>query len=208
MIMHSVKQLLYRSGAVRRLSWRRLQFLDDIVGGQLLRPSERVRILDVGCSTGKDLVRFLDECTDVEIVGLDLTDRGLRQSNFQMVVGDAEQMPFPDEYFDLTFSIGVLEHILPLEKLARVAQEIRRVSKAYAVVVPSLGSLIEPHSASPLWHLRDAYKKPAYGGTLCYLSDEGWLGLGGFRNAQSRRFGHLPLLVSNLIIFERDHLAT
>jgi ubiquinone/menaquinone biosynthesis C-methylase UbiE len=161
---------------------------------------QRRKILDLGCSTGKDLVTFLRDREDIEIVGLDLRDYGLRQSNFHMVLGDAVEIPFPNSYFDVTVSIGVLEHIKPIEKLANVINEINRVSKSYAVVVPSVSSVIEPHFARVFWQLRDRSRKPVYPGTLIYMSDEAWLSFKGFKDAESRRFWHVPPFVSNLLI--------
>lgn len=204
MIARSIKSSLYRLGVSRWLSQRRLQRIDQLMDGLLLNgQGAGMRILDVGCSQGKDMVSFLVGREDLEIVGLDLRDQGLRQTNFHMVLGDAAALPFSDDYFDVAISVGVLEHILPIEKLARVAREIRRVARGYVVVVPSLGSMVEPHTARFLWHLRDRRTKPAYSGTLSYMSDEAWLGLGGFQNAQTFRYSHLPPLINNLVIFEK-----
>lgn len=119
-----------------------------------------------------------------------------------MVVGDAAHIPFPDSFFEMAVSIGVLEHIMPIEKLARVAQEINRVSKSYVVVVPSVSSIIEPHFASLFWHLRDRKKKPRYPGTLIYMNDEAWLAFGGFKNAKSCRLWHIPPIIANLAIYK------
>jgi ubiquinone/menaquinone biosynthesis C-methylase UbiE len=203
MIIGSVKKLLYSAGIVRRLSLRRFIALDRLLHGRLIqRGRERKAILDVGCSRGKDLVQFLEGRDELEITGLDVKDFGLRQDNFRMVAGDAEALPFRDGYFDITFSIGVLEHIRPIEKLAKVAREIDRVSKAYVVVVPSVGTTIEPHIARLLWQLRDRNRKPHYPGTLVYLSDEAWLAFDGFAQAKTRRYSHLPFLVSDLIIYK------
>jgi ubiquinone/menaquinone biosynthesis C-methylase UbiE len=203
MIVQNVKWFLYQIGVPKSLSARRLQFINKILNGRLgMQNHPPMRILDVGCARGKDMVQLLKERKDIEMVGLDLSDYGLRQRNFDMVVADAERIPFPDLHFDLTVSIGVLEHIVPIEKLARVISEIKRVSRSYVIIVPSAGSIIEPHIARFFWHLRDRNKKKRYAGSLIYMSDETWLAFDGFRDAKSRRFYHIPLFVSNLAIFE------
>lgn len=190
-------------GVPRILSARRLNVIDKLFDGQLIEKNrKRKRYLDIGCRIGKDFVTFFEHRNDVEIFGLDLKDYGLRQNNFNMIVGDAAHIPFPDSYFDIAVSIGTLEHIVPIEKLARVAQEINRVSKSYVVVVPSVSSIIEPHSASLLWHLRDWNKKPHFHNNIIYMSDEAWLAFGGFKNANSCRLWHIPPLIANLAIYK------
>jgi SAM-dependent methyltransferase len=202
-ILRSAKKLLYWMGVPRRLSRRRLRIIDGLLDGRLLgHPPGRRRLLDVGCATGKDFVGFMKEREDLEIVGIDLKDYGLRQPNFRMVVADAVDIPFPDRYFDIAVSVGVLEHIRPIEKLARVVQEIDRVSKSYAVIVPSISTFIEPHIARFFWQLRNRNKKPPYGGTLIYMSDEAWLALGGFAHAKTCRYSHIPLLINNLVVYK------
>ena len=190
-------------GIPRRLSLRRLRTIDRLLDGCLLESHHRQKhILDVGCSRGKDLVQFLKGREDLEITGLDLADDGLRQHNFRMVVGDAAAIPFPDSYFDITFSIGVLEHIRPIEKLARIAREIDRVSKSYMVIIPSINTFVEPHTARLSWQLRNRNIKPTYAGTLIYMSDEAWLAFRGFQHARSYRYAHIPFIVNNLLIYK------
>jgi len=203
MLVNFVKKQLYSIRVPRRLSLRRLRAINRLLDGYLLESHHgRKRILDVGCSRGKDLVQFLEGRDDLEITGIDLKDYGLRQHNFRMVVGDATDIPYPDLHFDITLSIGVLEHIHPIEKLARVAREIDRVSKSYVVIIPSINTFVEPHIARLLWQLRNRNTKPIYPGTLIYMSDESWLALRGFRHAKSYRYGHIPLLVNNLVVYK------
>jgi SAM-dependent methyltransferase len=208
MIVRSMKRLLYGLGVQRYLSRRRLSLIDRLLMGHLLDPAPRgKKILDVGCATGKDFVTFFGGRKDVEIVGLDLKDYGLRQHNFRMIVGDAADIPFPDRYFDITVSIGVLEHIHPMEKLARVNQEIDRVSKSYVVIVPSVSTIIEPHIGRFFWHLQDRNTKPTYPGTLVYMSDDAWLAFAGFEGSKSCRYWHIPPVVANLFIYKDTNRA-
>lgn len=126
---------------------RRYRKLCQVLG---LRTEDRV--LDVGCGNGNSFERFNAEN---EIVGLDLSPQSsISQPNFRYVSGDAADMScFRDKEFDVVLCIGVLEHVLPLEKLEQAASEIRRVGRAYAVVVPHKYTLIEPHHQLPFWQL-------------------------------------------------------
>ena len=203
MIIGALKRILYSIRAEKHLSKRRLKLINSLLQDKLLEPQKAsLKVLDIGCATGKDFVCFFKDRKDVEITGIDLRDCGLRQSNFNLIVGDASKLPYPDSYFDITVSIGVLEHIAPMEKLSAVVKELNRVSKTYVVIVPSVGTIIEPHVAGLLWHLRNRNNKRPYFDNLLYMSDEAWLAFEGFKKAHSRRFWHIWPFVNNLVIYK------
>ncbi len=137
-----------------------------------------------------------------ELWGLDIFDVGFRQEKFTFIQGDAENIDFPDKFFDVVISIGVLEHIVPIEKLAKVISEIERVSKAYCIVVPSISTIVEPHVWQVFWQLK-SMRSPKLSG-LNYFSDEAWLSFKGFIDggAKVRRAYYLPPLISNLFIYK------
>lgn len=76
------------------------------------------RVLEIGCGTGTDLLQFLRAGADAW--GLDMSSRSvglagkrLDLSGFdagRVLVGDAENLPFPSGRFDLVYSWGVLHH--------------------------------------------------------------------------------------------------
>lgn len=159
------------------------------------------RILDVGCHTGKDFLAILQRDPRYELHGVDLLPQALPES-VTFTQADAAELPFEDGAFDLVVSVGVLEHIEPIDKLCLAAREIRRVGRAFVVGVPSIATLIEPHTGSLLWQLRDANRKAPYS-RLHYLNDEAWLQLEGFRGARTVRRDYLPLLKQDLFIIGR-----
>lgn len=83
-----------------------------------LAPGERV--LDVGCGAGTDtLVAAQMVGPEGRVTGIDMTAEMLakaRQSagelgvdNVELVEGEAERLPFPDESFDVVISNGVID---------------------------------------------------------------------------------------------------
>ena len=73
-------------------------------------------ILDVGCGTGL-ITRNLPEGT----VGLDISAESIKKAkcyckNAIFIVGDADNLPFKKEGFDLVICTQMLEHISPCEK--------------------------------------------------------------------------------------------
>jgi SAM-dependent methyltransferase len=75
------------------------------------------RVLEIGVGLGADHQRFAQSGAD--LYGIDLTERAVKHTQLrlakfglssQLSVGDAEQLDFPDEYFDRVYSWGVLHH--------------------------------------------------------------------------------------------------
>jgi ubiquinone/menaquinone biosynthesis C-methylase UbiE len=90
-----------------------------------------LKVLDVGCGQGTDLYRYA--AGGAEAVGIDLTPRHAAlarahleamQASGEVVLGDAEALPFPDSSFDRVSSNGVLHHTPDMPAALR---EIRRV---------------------------------------------------------------------------------
>jgi ubiquinone/menaquinone biosynthesis C-methylase UbiE len=89
------------------------------------------RLLEVGCGAGTDLLQFARG--GALVTGFDLTPRSLEIARRRFEVyglpgefanGDAENLSFPDETFDVVYSFGVIHHTPDTE---RAAAEIHRV---------------------------------------------------------------------------------
>jgi SAM-dependent methyltransferase len=97
-----------------------------------LQLSDRSRILDVGCGTG-ELTRVLAEESDAEIIGVDV-ERALLETirEAASVQGDARQLPFVNDAFDLVVCQALLVNIPdPIP----VIQEFVRVSRDLVAVI-------------------------------------------------------------------------
>ncbi len=75
------------------------------------------RVLEIGVGLGADHQRYAQAGAD--LYGVDLTERAVEHTqqrlatlglSSQLALGDAEQLDFPDEYFDRCYSWGVLHH--------------------------------------------------------------------------------------------------
>jgi protein-L-isoaspartate(D-aspartate) O-methyltransferase len=93
---------------------------------------ERPRILDIGCGKGFLLFDFLKLLPEAQIHGLDISDYALANSKEEirdrLVLGNATQLPWPDDYFDLVISITTL-HNLHNYDLDKALREMERVGK-------------------------------------------------------------------------------
>lgn len=95
------------------------------------------RVLDVGTGTGRLAIEFARGIPDVEVIGLDLSDVALelardnvRRSQVSLRVsferGDAEDIPFEEDAFDLVISSNTL-HLI--KNPVKMLDEIHRVLK-------------------------------------------------------------------------------
>jgi SAM-dependent methyltransferase len=91
-----------------------------------LRPGDRV--LDIAGGSGAHASRIV-RAAPVTVAGIDISDEMVRQRGedpllTENVVGDMEDLPFPDESFDATMFVAALHHVPdPLPAL----REARRV---------------------------------------------------------------------------------
>ena len=93
------------------------------------------RLLNVGCGHGADFVPFKD---NFELFGLDFSNEMINQAqkysgkfDFQadLLVADAEYLPFKDGSFDWAIGIAVYHHVKGKTERRQAFQELRRVLK-------------------------------------------------------------------------------
>ncbi len=123
---------------------------------------EGSRVADLGCGDGILLKKLILKYPLLECYGVDMSHESLIYVNppIQKCHSNLESLPFKDDFFDLCFSIDVLEHILP-QKLTSVIGEIHRVCRGSILLVsPFLESdairTICPYCGcvfSPYYHL-------------------------------------------------------
>ena len=74
-------------------------------------------VVDIGCGDGFYTIRFWDRAQPKSIVGLDPASHAVAVANknkenrpVQFLVGDAHQLPFPNDSFDVALVQSVLHH--------------------------------------------------------------------------------------------------
>jgi ubiquinone/menaquinone biosynthesis C-methylase UbiE len=91
------------------------------------------KILEVGCGAGTDLLQFAR--AGAEVCAVDLSPHSAALARRRLILyglksdireADAEHLPFPDGYFDLVYSWGVIHHT---PDTAAAVKEIFRVLK-------------------------------------------------------------------------------
>ncbi|MBT4888557.1 MAG: class I SAM-dependent methyltransferase [Rhodospirillales bacterium] len=90
------------------------------------------KILDIGCGKGFLLYEISLLVPDVEIYGIDISSYAIKNAKEevkkQLQIGNANHLPFSDNFFDLVFSITTL-HNLHNYDLDKALREMERVGK-------------------------------------------------------------------------------
>jgi SAM-dependent methyltransferase len=127
---------VWRAGQERRLEMIRAAGGENCLG----------RVLEDGCGLGAYLGRLGENAR--QAVGLDIEFERIllaKKLGQQVVCGVGEHLPYPDNYFDLTLSHEVLEHVqddrLAVEEIVRTLRPGGRL----ILFCPNLGYPFETH---------------------------------------------------------------
>jgi ubiquinone/menaquinone biosynthesis C-methylase UbiE len=100
-------------------------------------------VADFGTGIGTDLISLSRLCGDVELIGVDITSKGLKvaknllskeKKEFHLVRADAVFPPFRDNVFDAVNFSNILHHH-PFSLLERILKEAERMSKRNSLML-------------------------------------------------------------------------
>ncbi len=107
-------------------------------GARLCPPRKNLAVLDVGCGTGTQLLRYrMEGC---RLCGIDSSPAMLERAkaklgdSAELLLMDASHMSFADGSFDLVSVILIL-HEMPAPMRTAVVRECRRVTKGHVMLV-------------------------------------------------------------------------
>ena len=93
------------------------------------------KVLDLGCAKGFMIYDFKQALPNAESLGIDISDYAIKNCKTEIKdfikKGNANSIPFEDNYFDLVISINTI-HNLDLENCKKAIQEISRVTKKHS----------------------------------------------------------------------------
>lgn len=130
---------------------------DEIIN--LCRFKDGHSLLDVGCGTGKLLLKTAEIYPSSTFAGLDISEGMFESaqkktqrnslSNIQFQKGDVQNIPFPNDSFDRVVAMHMLYHASDIDK---ALSEISRVLKPEGMVVVTANSM---HSRKKLGFLKN-----------------------------------------------------
>ena len=95
---------------------------------------ENPKILDIGCGKGYLLYDFLKVIPNAEVFGIDISQYAIEnckpEIKDKLFIGNATQLPWDDQTFDLVISINAL-HCLEAYDLDSALREMERVGKQH-----------------------------------------------------------------------------
>ncbi len=106
-------------------------------------------VLDLGCGSGIHMKFLAPKCQ--KIVGLDISPHmltlakkelsDLAGKNWQLIVGDAEKLPFAKNEFDLVVAMGLLDYLSCWEKVVQEAYRVLKKDGYFIFTIPKSPSL-------------------------------------------------------------------
>lgn len=135
-------------------------------------PSQ-IKILDVACGTGRTLKNIRGMLPKASLYGVDLSAAYLRKANQllsqdagtlpQLVQGNAEELPYLDNYFHAVTSV-FLFHELPPQARQNVINEAFRVVKPGGtfIICDSIQMSDSPELAPAMENFSDTFHEPYY----------------------------------------------
>ena len=113
-------------------------------------------VLDVGCAKGFMLHDFSEMISGIKVKGLDISNYAIKNyipsMKEHLQVGDARDIPFEDNSFDLVISVTTV-HNFDNNECIKALQEIERVSKKDAFITVDAYRNEEEKEAMFAWNL-------------------------------------------------------
>ena len=113
---------------------RKMKFLYDLIKSVITEKNQiKNKVLDIGVGEGLFLNIIKNHNKNIVTVGLDIAKEHCRRIRKRhcSVCGDAENLPFKDDSFDIVFLFDVIEHLFDV----KVLDEINRVLKDNGVLL-------------------------------------------------------------------------
>jgi len=121
---------------------------------ETLQPQKNESLLDIGGFPGTWTVQApcLGSITTLNLGESNFNTEAFPEHHIETATGDACQLKYPDQSFDIVFSNSVIEHVSTWENQQAFAQHARRTGKKLWIQTPARCFFLEPHYLTPFIH--------------------------------------------------------
>ncbi len=123
-----------------------------------LKPKESHKVLDIGATSDISIdSNFFEEYypfkNQITVIGKeDASFLEKKYPGLKFIYGDACELPFDDDYFDLAFCSAVIEHVGNRNFQLKLITEGTRVAKNLVITTPNRYFPLEFHTLTPFLH--------------------------------------------------------
>lgn len=123
----------YEEFAARQIEMGKRRFYQYL--GPLFYQQPFLTVLDVGCGMGVEVLELRKRYCEAYGVDLPIVSRFWAQRDYPQdafFCADSEALPFPDDYFDIVYSLGVIEHIGTISGHCSLRDDYQVLRRNYA----------------------------------------------------------------------------
>lgn len=115
-------------------------------------PQETIKILDIGCGSGYQLLTLKELYPHLELYGIDIvkTENLPEIINFSTVDLEKDNLPFEQESFDFIMCRGVIEHVNNPSKIFAEAYRVLKKGGKFYVLTENWTSIFIPSTSIKL----------------------------------------------------------
>ena len=132
--------------------WLDSSRLNNQILQKLIDPTHKSKILDIGCSHGKEVIKITKAVEKPQIWGIDIDNHAIslaKKLKIKTIKYNIENgLPLKSNFFDIVIANQIIEHILDVDRLIK---EIKRVLKPSGYLLISTENLSSWHNLVALF---------------------------------------------------------
>jgi len=103
------------------------------------------KVLDIGCGEGSKIIELDNLISNLDCYGIDISRQAIQSAREQaphikFESGNIEQLPYPDNQFDVVFSTFTFEHVTNPQAILDEMLRVLKPQGKIIIVCPNFGS--------------------------------------------------------------------